>query len=744
MQLLANEHQYREVANLLDAVKQFMSHFEKYKHIPVISDLNKRIASIHRSLISHIRIIFKEVAEKIDTVADTEILLADLPGGVRTLADACSVIDALGHQVRREFFEDFVRSQLVSYDNLFGHGKQHFALDQVERRWAWFKRLLKYIDSKFATIFPSHWRLPLRLCLEFVERTKMHLILLLTEEENNDQSDVQQLVKALQSALRFEQEMAERFNLLHELKQSRENEELAARQRVTELETQKRLKKESKLMYIPTDHDAENKEEETESGFLGLAHAAISGGISGVFDKFLGAYVTLVRQNLDETVHRLVQDEEASSSMASNENDDSSSSSTTNRVEGHNGKVYSSATGMFVFVKNSIKQCIALSNGHTFLLLAEEFQAVMQHYADILKARCPPETSSQPLGYRLAPNMEIQVSLIINTAEYCAEVAPQLKQMIAAKIIPSLANKIDYAEVEDQYLDLVAHGVKVLVYGLLDRLEPSFRTLMNMNWASFANVGEESAYLLSMNHVLVDAIPKVKRALSTSYFQNFCTKLATEILSRFQDSIIKSKRISDMATQQLLLDTYSLKTLLLALPSLNPAEPLNKAPPPNPVYAKLIAGKAAHIEMMLKLVGTPEEMLVERFRMLWPDGQMADLQMLMALKGTKRNDQQVILEMFGLSKTSNKNAHQPSGGNGAAGNGGAAGGAAGPSHAMAQASNAASQFAASTAAASAAASAAAFSSMKSLTQDLSSQAKNAMTSLKWSNRTQQGGSQNQL
>lgn len=63
LQMLANDHQYKEVANLLDAVKQFMSHFEKYKHIAVISDLNKRIDRIRDGLIQHIRAIFKEVAD---------------------------------------------------------------------------------------------------------------------------------------------------------------------------------------------------------------------------------------------------------------------------------------------------------------------------------------------------------------------------------------------------------------------------------------------------------------------------------------------------------------------------------------------------------------------------------------------------------------------------------------------------------------------------------------------------------
>lgn len=186
------------------------------------------------------------------------------------------------------------------------------------------------------------------------------------------------------------------------------------------------------------------------------------------------------------------------------------------------------------------------------------------------------------------------------------------------------------------------------------------------------------------------------------------------VFGRYLEAIVKQKKISDMATQQLLLDTYSIKTLLLHLPNLNPGEK-EASVRTSPVYAKLINAKVAHVEVILKLVGTPEDMLLERFRIMWPDGQPVDLQMLMGLKGTKRSDQQVLLEMFGLSSSKANKQQQAAA-------------------SSADASQAGNNFSTTTsaAAASAAASAAAFSSsMKSLTQDLSSQARNAVGNLKW-------------
>ena len=51
--------------------------------------------------------------------------------------------------------------------------------------------------------------------------------------------------------------------------------------------------------------------------------------------------------------------------------------------------------------------------------------------------------------------------------------------------------------------------------------------------------------------------------------------------------------------------------------------------------------------MLLKLVGTPADMLVERFKIMWPDGDEDDLATVAALKGMKRAEVARLLETFG-------------------------------------------------------------------------------------------------
>ena len=100
--------------------------------------------------------------------------------------------------------------------------------------------------------------------------------------------------------------------------------------------------------------------------------------------------------------------------------------------------------------------------------------------------------------------------------------------------------------------------------------------------------------------------------------------------------------ISEAGSQQLLLDTYNLKTLLTHLHGLGAGAGDVKAPPA--VYTKFIVGRAAQIETVLKLVGTASEMLIERFRIMWPEGRMEDLMAIMTLKGLKKVDQQALLD----------------------------------------------------------------------------------------------------
>jgi hypothetical protein len=122
------------------------------------------------------------------------------------------------------------------------------------------------------------------------------------------------------------------------------------------------------------------------------------------------------------------------------------------------------------------------------------------------------------------------------------------------------------------------------------------------------------------------------------------------------DIIMKQKRISESGTQQLLLDTYNIKTMLLGLhhlglpPDTSSSSSSSTRSVVPPMYMKLVTAKVAHIEVVLKLAGTPEDMLLERFKIMWPEGGASDLVAVLGLQGVRRGEArgQQIMEQFGL------------------------------------------------------------------------------------------------
>jgi hypothetical protein len=225
---------------------------------------------------------------------------------------------------------------------------------------------------------------------------------------------------------------------------------------------------------------------------------------------------------------------------------------------------------------------------------------------------------------------------------------------------------------------------------------------------------------------------------------------------RFHDIITRQKVICEAGSQQLLLDTYNLKTLLLHLHTIHTdgkpvgasiASPGGKAHQPPAVYSKFVLSKAAQIETILKLVGTPSDMIIERFRIMWPEGRLDDLTSVMTLKGLKKAEQQTLLDSQAgvLAALSAKPAPAASSSNSSSGGGGnipaqsqvspshSASGAPGSSTTAAAASSYFSLDAATQLSVTSSASAVA-SSVSSLTQNLTTN----MTSLgniKWGGRT---------
>lgn len=669
LESLSETDQRRATAEILDAVGVLMENFETYSTVPIILEIRDRVVLTQSRLKKQVMNTFGDIGALCDGsglagAADAQLFKTHL-------ADSCTLLDALGVDSRTDILEDFVKAQLQPYEKLFGDGKTHFALDQVERRWAWFKRMLKNIDDTYHTIFPSHWRMALRMTLEFTEKTKMHLLVLLTKLQQKDEIDVHALLKALKSTLRFEQEMVMRFELRKYIQDDGADVLSSAAPQSAASGS------EDHSGFLSSDERGSEQAREEEHGFLKAASTAIVGskGISGVFDKFLGTYVELEKQNMEEMIGRIREEDDSPHEISAQEEEDADfdmdedeeSDAMRERTLSNMRPrpcIFGSSLTVFTFIKNSIKRCTTFSSKYTFLSLSTELKGGLRQYAELLRKRCPEQRAAPSLFpadpkpaqvHKLGLGEEQLMCHMINTGEYCADLVPSLEDMIKGKIAAELVEQVDFADEADTFMDLGAHALKVLVSGILERLRPGFSAMASANWTNIEEVVLENQYVNAVQTVFVKDIPTIRNGLSDNYFRTFCTKLASDSLDTFLDIIFRQKRISEMGAQQMLLDMYNIKTQLLNLHSFGPDENSYRQAGIPAMYEKLVTGRFARIEVVLKLVGTPEDeaMLVERFRIMWPEGNATDLEKIMSLKGVGNKSRQNILESFDTSGLAN-------------------------------------------------------------------------------------------
>lgn len=110
---------------------------------------------------------------------------------------------------RTHIIERYLQLQLAEYRRIFRSTDEAGQLDNVPRRYAWFRRLLKHHDEEDADIFPASWGLTRMLVTNFAEYTRADLSNVLGKQT----PQIGTLLEALQATLDFEGAMGKRFEM---------------------------------------------------------------------------------------------------------------------------------------------------------------------------------------------------------------------------------------------------------------------------------------------------------------------------------------------------------------------------------------------------------------------------------------------------------------------------------------------------------------------------------------------------
>lgn len=242
-----------------------------------------------------------------------------------------------------------------------------------------------------------------------------------------------------------------------------------------------------------------------------------------------------------------------------------------------------------------------------------------------------------------------RITCIITTSEYCLETTVHLEKKLKEKVSANLAEKIDLSQEQDLFHKIISNSIQLLVQDLEIACEPSLLAMTKISWANVDSVGDQSSYVTQIISHLKTTIPILRDNLSSSrkYFTQFCIKFANSFIPKFIQNIYKCKPISTVGSEQLLLDTHMLKTILLELPSLGSQV---KRPAPA-TYTKVVIKSMTKAEMILKLVMAPLTMsttttgssmssvdnFVDQYVRLLPECSLYEFHKVLEMKGVKLN-----------------------------------------------------------------------------------------------------------
>uniref|UniRef100_A0A8C1T4Q8 Vacuolar protein sorting-associated protein 53 homolog n=1 Tax=Cyprinus carpio TaxID=7962 RepID=A0A8C1T4Q8_CYPCA len=618
LEAMTRKRQYGEVANLLQGVVNVLEHFQKYMGIPQIRQLSERVKAAQSELGTQILADFEETFPAQGSKKSG--------GPSNVLRDACLVANVLDPRIKQEIIKKFIRQHLSEYMVLFQENQDVAWLDKIDRRYAWIKRQLVDYEEKYGRMFPEEWCMTERIAVEFCHITRTELAKLMRNRAR--EIEVKLLLFAIQRTTNFEGLLAKRFSG-YTL-----NDGPAKKPEMPLEPTNPFLEDEDSGPEKDEDLDRPKKPKAPDNPFHGI--------VSKCFEPHLYVYIESQDKNLGELIDRFVADFRAQGPPKSGTDE--------------GGAVLPSCADLFVYYKKCMVQCSQLSTGEPMIALTTIFQKYLREYAWKILSGNLPKTSTNSGGLTISSLLKEKegsevakftmeelclICSILSTAEYCLATTQQLEEKLKEKVDKPLMERINLTGEMDTFSTVISNSIQLLVQDLDVACDPALTAMSKMPWQSVEHVGDQSPYVTSVIMHIKQNVPIIRDNLASTrkYFTQFCIKFTKSVPQPLTNQCNKS------VSQSLLLDTHSLKTVLLDLPSIG-SQVVRKAPAS---YTKIVVKGMTRAEMILKVVMAPHEpsvVFVDNYIKLLADSNPETFQKILDMKGLKRSEQSTMLELF--------------------------------------------------------------------------------------------------
>ncbi|EGD75791.1 hypothetical protein PTSG_07909 [Salpingoeca rosetta] len=645
LESMTKRRQYHDAANLLAAVINVLHHFDGYTNVTQVQELSRKVEGIKRALATQIQVEFKRAFRKPQPdLSETD---------PQQLTEACAVLDVLDADIKDSLVHWFLDVQLKDYRPSFHIDAEHAWLDKVDRRYAWFKRMMTAYREVCAQIFPESWHMPHLLARRFCSETHDQLKAVLAARESD--IDVQVLLFAIKKTAHFENWLTAKFSVEEEEDEEEDEEGAAAREERLlreEMDLQQRAdvasSEEERESLLRQKRELERQRRMGEAAATGgrrhgkKAESPFTNAIGKVFEDYLHVYVEAQDKNLEAMLDEFTKAFKSSLMFPEKQEEDEAA------------KELESSGDLFMFFRNCIMQCSSLTTGEPMYNLYTVFKKYLREYADrILLANLPKSTS---LATLLVKEAELKLSMeevylvcsILNTADYCLQTTEQLEAKMKEKLDAPFNEQVNLTEEQDKFNEVITTCIQVLVRALETVTQPSLTAIYKTKWDQIEEVGDTSPFVSAISKHIVQMVPRIRRYFGNNrkYFTNFCLKFANAFVPKILSSLKKCKTVGTVGAEQLLLDTQSLKHVLTQLPSVDAAA----ARKPPAAYTRIVNRGLGQAETLLKLLMAPHDppgIFVQDYtKLIGDDEPLVPFAKILDMKGLRKAEQQPLLAAY--------------------------------------------------------------------------------------------------
>ncbi|TYJ54567.1 hypothetical protein B9479_004795 [Cryptococcus floricola] len=490
--------QYKNMSQAFAAVTQLLAPLKPLSSVPAVAEIFKAAEADRKT-------IQEKAAVEMDTFFQQD---PNKTVDRRSIAEICLLIDVLGGDFRNHIVERYLQIQLAEYRRIFRSTDEAGQLDNVPRRFAWFRRVLKHHDEEDSMLFPGSWQVTRLLISGFAECTRSDLSNLLGKQS----PAVNVLLDALQATLDFEQAMSRKLDMTA-----------------------------SHILY---------------------GGGSLKWTIASIFDQYLNVYV----EAQDRAIYDMLSAYRGSNARPSLE------SVIAEEPETPVPTVLPSSTELFYFYGQQLDQCEKYSRGETMRKLSDVFVKWLNVYAgEVLLAGMKSAPSRKSFEGRDSLQEVKTACMVLNTAEYCQNTSVQLEERLRSKISSDLTESISFESARETFSSVISQSIAVLLRELEYSCEPAFSAILKTPWIHLENVSGRSAYVVDLVGSIKSVAEGVRaRIEGKKYIRNFADKAVGVIITRFTQAVIKSAPLKKIGAEQILLDVQAVKACLLDLPEPHP------------------------------------------------------------------------------------------------------------------------------------------------------------------------------